>query len=75
MNDFVAVALVSCCTTIITGTSLIDDVINIYRRNFAVGLSDIELGSSRTDHSPHILLHVPNSTGMLVTSSILALLF
>ena len=66
MNDFVTVAMVSCCTTIIT--SLRDDAINIYRRNFAVVLSDIELGGSRTDHSPHMLLHVTNSTRMLVTS-------
>ena len=73
INDFVTVAMVSCCTTIIT--SLIDDVINIYKRNFTIVLSDIELGGSRTDHSPHMLLHVPNSTRMLVTSSILALLF
>ena len=60
MNDFVTVAMVLCCTTIIT--SLRDDVINTYRRTFAVVLSDIELGGSRTDHSPHILLRVPNST-------------
>ena len=73
MNDFVTVAMVSCCTTIIT--SLSDDVIKIYRRNFAIVLSDIELGSSRTDHSPHMLLDVPNSTRMLVTFSTLALLF
>ena len=73
MNEFLTVAMVWCCTTIIT--SLIDDVTNIYRRNFAIVLSDIELGDSRTDHSPHMLLHVPNSTGMLATSSILALLF
>ena len=73
MNDFVTVAVVWCCTTIIT--SLVNDIIIIYRRNFTIVLSDIELGSSRTDHSPHMLLHVPNSTRMLVTSSILALLF
>ena len=60
MNDLVTVAMVSCCTTIITSPR--DDVINIYRWNFAVVLSDIELGGSRTDHSPHILLRVPNST-------------
>ena len=73
MNDFVTVAMVSCRTTIIT--SLIHDVINIYGRNFAVVLSDIVLGGNRTDHSPQILLHVSNSTRMLVPSSILALLF
>ena len=73
VNDFVTVAMVSCCTTILT--SLRDDIIKIYRWNFAVVLSDIELGGSRTDHSPHMLQHVPNSARMLVASSILALLF
>ena len=66
MNDFVTVAMVSCSTTIIT--SLRDDVMNIYRRNFAAVFSDIELGGSRTDHFPRILLRVLNSTrirGML----------
>ena len=65
MDDFVTVALVSCCTTIIT--SFIDGKIGIYRRNFVVVFSDIELGGSRTDHSPPILLHAPNSTRILVT--------